>query len=496
MPEQIPAAVRKARTEVAKMVTERDRLIATGARAGAIDRDRLVEIDSRIGGLLDDILVHVDPCDASEAEPLVLLPVRLETRFGHEGQSTTLQVRIYPDEIHVDALMRGLSAKEIAAGRLYWTVAWTDPVPEGAWDALVASVAPDRAEWVAHVCTPKNLAERGPTATPDFDEPTPQGIRNAVARVLPDRFVVVAVQGSQVTQAVGNAIPRDLQISPIPLDDEVPTVTAQGITVPPGSEWLVDYAAAVEVGMAVTLTLAGQGAQVDRVVAMGTRASATPAAAADELEDVLTGHRFGDGLALLPQGTPTNNADAARSPYRSRRTPVAPPLTPAVADPASDTTAAATALGLDPSVLTGLLGPGTGEQSIARLVNTALWAPGWGDYLGRLSDNQVPGVTDAQRESARGLFRDQVRGRGPHRRCGWAPSPTASSRSPTSGRGCRARARRRPASRSSSARSWTAGCMPRGTRCRWCAPAPPTSTGHSSRSSGRHRSCRACGSGP
>ncbi len=173
MPEQIPAAVRKARTEVAKMVTERDRLIATGARAGAIDRDRLVEIDSRIGGLLDDILVHVDPCDASEAEPLVLLPVRLETRFGHEGQSTTLQVRIYPDEIHVDALMRGLSAKEIAAGRLYWTVAWTDPVPEGAWDALVASVAPDRAEWVAHVCTPKNLAERGPTATPDFDEPTP-----------------------------------------------------------------------------------------------------------------------------------------------------------------------------------------------------------------------------------------------------------------------------------------------------------------------------------
>jgi len=413
MPEQIPAAVRKARTEVAKMVTERDRLIATGARAGAIDRDRLVEIDSRIGGLLDDILVHVDPCDASEAEPLVLLPVRLETRFGHEGQSTTLQVRIYPDEIHVDALMRGLSAKEIAAGRLYWTVAWTDPVPEGAWDALVASVAPDRAEWVAHVCTPKNLAERGPTATPDFDEPTPQGIRNAVARVLPDRFVVVAVQGSQVTQAVGNAIPRDLQISPIPLDDEVPTVTAQGITVPPGSEWLVDYAAAVEVGMALTLTLAGQGAQVDRVVAMGTRANATPAAAADELEDVLTGHRFGDGLALLPQGTPTNNADAARSPYRSRRTPVAPPLTPAVADPASDTTAAATALGLDPSILTGLLGPGTGEQSIARLVNTALWAPDWGDYLGRLSDNQVPGVTDAQRESARGLFRDQVRGRGP-----------------------------------------------------------------------------------
>lgn len=413
MPEQIPAAVREARTAVARMVAERDKLLSLGARRGAIDRGRLVEIDARIGGLLDGVLAHLDPCDASETEPLVLLPVRLETRFGKDGQKATLRVRIYPDEIHVDSLVRGLTLAETTAGRAYWTAVWTDPVPDGAWDQLVASVAPDRAEWVAHVCTPTNLGERGTAATPAFAQPTPQGIRNAVARALPDRFVVVAVQGSLTAQAVGKPIPRDLQISPIPLDDEAPMVTPQGIAVPPGSEWLVDYAAAVEVGMAVTVTLAKANAPVDRVIAMGTRASASPASGADELEDVLVGHRFGDGLGLLPQGTPTNNADAARSPYRSRRTPAAPPLTPPVADPASDTVAAATAMGLDPALLTGLVGPGTGEQSIARQVNTALWAPGWGDYLNRLSDNQVPGITDEQRESARGLFRDQVRGRGP-----------------------------------------------------------------------------------
>ncbi len=413
MPEPINPAVRVARAEVARMVSERDRLLLTGARAGRLDRRRLADIDARIGGLLDGVLGHMDPCDASETEPLVLLPVRLETRFGTSGNKTTLRVRIYPDEIHVDALVRGLSDPETAAGRSYWTVVWVDPAPEGAWETLVAEVTPERAEWVAHVCTPTNLAERGSATPPTFSQPDPVGIRNAVARALPDRFVVVAVQGRQVTQAVGAAIPRDLQISPIPLDDEQPVLSERGMTVPPGSEWLVDYAAAERVGMAVTLTLAGGTAAVDRVIAMGTRASAAPASGADELEELLTGHRFGPGLGLLPQGTATNNADADRSPYRARPTPMSPPLTPPVVDPASDASAVARVLGLDPAVLTLLLGAGSGEQALAKLVNTALWAPGWGDYLNRLSQNQVPGITDAQRESARALFRDHVRGRGP-----------------------------------------------------------------------------------
>ena len=413
MPEPVPTAVRQARTAVAKMVTERERLLLTSAREGTLDRRRLSEIDARIGGLLDGVLAHVDPCDASETEPLVLLPVRLETRFGKSGTKTTLRVRIYPDEIHVDSLVRGLGDLETDAGRAYWTAVWVDPAPEGAWEALVAKVSPDRAEWVAHVCTPTNLADRGSATPPTFAQPGPVGVRNAVARALPDRFVVVAVQGGQVTQAVGATVPRDLQISPIPLDDEQPVLSERGMTVPPGSEWLVDYAAAEQVGMAVTLTLAGGSAPVDRVIAMGTRASAAPASGADELEDLLAGHRFFSGLGLLQQGTATNNADADRSPYRARPIPTPPPLTQPAVDPTSDASATATALGLDPAVLTLLLGAGTGEQTIAKLVNTALWAPGWGDYLSRLSQNQVPGITDAQRESARGLFRDHVRGRGP-----------------------------------------------------------------------------------
>ena len=411
-PEPIPPEVRAVRRDVSRLVTERNTFLHEAARSGVVDHGRLNEIDENIGELLDDILPLIDPCDASEAEPLVLLPVRLETRFETAGGHTTLRVRIYPDEIHVDDLVRGLTSEEATAGEAYWTAAWTDPVPEDAWTDFVAAVGAERAGWVAHARMPTNLAERGTAAAPAFSQAAVRGPRNVVARALPDRIVVLAIQGGQASQAVGRPIPRDLSISPIPVEGDEATRIADALTIPPGSEWLVDYDRAVEVGMAVTVTLAGGQAPIERVIALGTRASLAPSAAADELEDLLTGHRFRAGLDLLPQGTPTNNAEAARSPYRARTAPEPPALALPAAKSGSDASAAAGLLGIDAAVLTGLVGDGTGEQAIAKAINTALWAPGWGEYLNRLDEQGVPGVVDAQRESARGLFGDHVRGRG------------------------------------------------------------------------------------
>lgn len=412
MPDEIPPQVNAIRLDVMRLETERTTLLRDAAERGVVDHDSLRVIDERIGELLDGVLTLIDPCDASAGEPLVLLPLRLETRFGTAGPNTVLKVRIYPDEIHVDDLVRGLSEPEVSAGQAYWTSVWTDPVPADAWSDFVALVGPDRAEWVAHECTPTNLPERGTSATPAFPTPLARGPRNVVARALPDRFVAIAVQGGQVSQAIGRPIPRDLTLSPIPLEGDEPERLADALTIPPGSEWLVDYDRAVDVGMAVTVPLTAGAAVIDRVVVIGTRASSAAGAGADELEDLLVGHRFGGGLGLLAQGAPTNNTDAARSPYRSRRTPVAPPLAAPSAQAQSDASAAAGVLGIDAGVLTGLVGDGNGEQALAKLVNTALWAPGLGEFLGRLDTQGVPGVIDAQRESARGLFRDHVRGRG------------------------------------------------------------------------------------
>jgi len=60
--------------------------------------------------------------------PLVLFPVRLETRFF--GQE--LRVRIYPDKIHVDTHEPELTADELEWGKHFHTVLWsaaTEEVP-------------------------------------------------------------------------------------------------------------------------------------------------------------------------------------------------------------------------------------------------------------------------------------------------------------------------------------------------------------------------------
>lgn len=411
-PEPLSIEVREARREVAKLVTQRNAFLRASARVGTIDHGALRNIDVGIADVLDRFAPMVDPCDAPADVPLVLFPVRLETKFSRVGRQRVVKVRIGPDEIHMDALARGLTPDELSAAQAYWTAAWSDPVPGEAWESLVDAVGSHRAEWVAHVTTPTNLAERAPSTAPDIPKVEARTPRNVVARSLPDRFVVIADQGGRISRIAGRPIPPDLAMSPVPLEGDQPVRVNGVLSVPPGSEWLIDFTEAERVGMAVTLPLVGGDAPIDRLVAIGTRATLSPAAAADELEDLLTGHRFGDGFALLAQGTPTNNADGERSPYRTRRVPVAPPLTPTEAAPDSDASALARQLGIDAAVVTALVGSGSGEQTVAQHVNTALWNPGFGRFLQRLDAQGVPGVVDAQRESARRLFRDHVRGRG------------------------------------------------------------------------------------
>jgi hypothetical protein len=283
MADKIPAAVRDARRDIGRLVTERNTVLRNTSRTGIVDHAELTRIDDLIGGLLDIGVGLVDDCDARPDVPLVLLPVRLETKFATSGQRTVLRVRIYPDEVHVDSLTRGLTADEVIAGQAYWTAVWVDPIPDGAWDALVAAVGPHRAEWVAHVSTPINLSNRALGSVPDFPNVDARTPRNVIARALPDRFVVVARQGGKVSRARGAPIPRDLMLSPVPLEGDEPTVVEQQLTVPPGAEWLVDYAAAERVGMAVTLTLTGGNAPIERLVAIGTRGSLNPIGLVSEI---------------------------------------------------------------------------------------------------------------------------------------------------------------------------------------------------------------------
>jgi hypothetical protein len=282
-----------------------------------------------------------DPLDAPSNIPLVLLPIRIETRFSDDQRQ--LRVRIYPDEIHLDRLEPGLTDDERSAGVSYWQQIWNggSAAEEQAWRDLVHATRPERAEYVAFALTPTNLDLRpadpgGPDPAPAFPATAPPAREGAVARALPDRFLVLAIQGADTSVQAGDTIPAKLTVGLAPGGNETDLrVMPSGARVGPGMEWMVDFDEAKKAGMALTVQLARPGA-VDRLLVMGIRSSPDPGAATAELDALLRAHRFADGLAFVPQGTPTNNTETDRTNWQSAPAPVPVPTRPPVAaDPDS-----------------------------------------------------------------------------------------------------------------------------------------------------------------
>lgn len=404
MPLQVPDDLVVARSEAAKLLRHRSTLVASPL--DRVGRGLVADIDAQLKNLIDAL--RVDPCDASAEVPLVLLPVRVECKLA--GQ--ILQVRITPDEIHADGLSRMLSDAEADAAQTYWTGIWAAPDAPTAWSDLVEAIGADRAGWAARAMTPTNLEAFG-TGAPDFPEPPTEVADGTVVRCLPDRFVVqVTLPGGIVRTATGNPVPPDLKLSPLALDDEDLT-DLDGLVVPVGAEWTVDFERAKEVGLGIAVDLQTTPRVIESVIVVGVRTSVSEAENARDLAELLVSHAHTDGFDLLPHGTPTNNADLERSRYRRGPTAVAP-ATAAVA-PSAEATETAALLGVDASVVESLLNPALTRSTLGatqRSANTALWWATWEYVLDQVIDKHVPGMTPAKAESARRVHRDDVRAAG------------------------------------------------------------------------------------
>lgn len=396
---------------VAAAAAQRSALLG---RLATFDADELVLIGA---------LSVFDPCDAEADVPLVLLPVRIETRYSADLGS--LRVRIFPDEAHLDRLDEGLKESERVAAEAYWRRIWTGggSVEEAAWRSLVAAIRPDRAAWAVDMTRPANLADRpadealGGGVQPQFPAMPVGSGGPVIARGLPDRFVVTVVQGSQVERATGNAVPPELVVSVPRTGDEPPPIYQKlDLPIGPGMEWLVDPDVAEASGMAITVPLPVPGGAIDRVIVTGLRTSLGADAGARELEDLLRAHRYSTGLAFVPQGTSTNNREGARSPWTKGDVPLPGPTRPSP-EPAPEVNSRrmAAALGIDPTVLDGVRDGDLHEDADARAAHTALWATSWGAFFDRLVvvGRHGRSVPDLVREWARDLFTEHVRGRGP-----------------------------------------------------------------------------------
>lgn len=366
-------------------------------RAGvAIDKTnaRLVEKQDLLESVKGSLRDKLGPflrlgLDAAAEVPLLLMPLRLETRFASGTAGTVLKIRIYPDDIHVDRSNAGLTAEEETAGRAYWTAlfqAADDSGIDAPWAQLQAVTGRDRARHVAFATRPANPEARGSGAEAVFPAATALDRSTARPRLMPERFRVSAWQGGQLLRAEGALVDRNLRIG-LMSDDGARMVDHDGLHLLEGTEWLSDYDLALKAGMAIELPLPRLAA-VERIFVYGICQSRQPADGASEFSALLAAHDGAGQLAFAAPGTATNNTEAEDAGWMrwsdTRPVPLTPPAT------AEDSNAAITAAALatDRTRLAGLAGGTDRDAAAASAMNAALWPATWGYFLETLDDGQ------------------------------------------------------------------------------------------------------------
>jgi hypothetical protein len=335
------------------------------------------------------VVAKAEPPEARD--PVLLLPVRLETRFAWQDPSdpgrhtfvrpaTTvatplLLVRIYPDDVHVDQhdavltqqevgwLQQYLKAARIARDRRHFVVAW---------ERLVQRAGPARAAWIVH---------QRPPARPVIVEGKLG--RAARAALLPDRFeAIVDVRGGPRVQATGELVREPLDVTP------APALGAEGL------RWMTDLGDALKAGMAIAVPLPttqrGEPPVLDRVVVVGVHASRDAVASSAELARLLDAHHYTTGLSFIRPGAATNatpgeRTDRTTMPSIERvfavegdMSPLTPPATLVDVEPC-DGLEAARLLGLDPAVFGHVAGADgrvrQGGRDMRRLIASAWHGP-------------------------------------------------------------------------------------------------------------------------
>jgi hypothetical protein len=379
---------------------------------------------------------------APSEHPLLLLPVRLETRFFPQPDGTyELRVRIYPDQIHIDTHEQALSRDEVQWGRHFWEQTWRagndETTERAAWQQLADRFDAQRAAWIARVLAPLNPQDKPaapvpadrplapppsfPQATVRADDGSGDWQRAPLARLIPQRWIAMATaRGALVSHALGAPISRDPAVGPDPQDESEAAPDQPAFDA--GMRWMIDFEEAERLGMALRLKMHAGPAQqgIDALVVFGV-SGLDENAAATAAASLLDAHHYTGGLGFLRTGTPTNNSAEQASGWSAhdpqhQRSFLAERRNPGVAA-GSNAEVLARALGFDPArallTLGALWDSGAREPLDAREMAAALWPATWGYYLDNLVGFDGTGLTPEDVAWTRTHFIATVRAFGP-----------------------------------------------------------------------------------
>ena len=387
----------------------------------------------------------------SETIPILLFPVRMETKFRPDLSPPQLWVRIYPDDIAIETHEPLLTEQEYEGGCQYFRELWRaeknpgedqpEDIRKAAWRALATEFGPQRAAWAVRMFVdekgminpdngyitdwPEDAAADGPAfkdvntiqLRPDSWSEAPKSY------VMPDRFAIRLYRFNDlVKEAWGNPIPHPLIVGPNPY----PLEESEGSLFDAESSWISDFDKAVDAGMALRIDLAPDDIDngFTRVIALGVKASADISEkGAEYLANIIEAHHYAEGFSFVSQGTPTNNTTAEKSGLSSQDEGYSesyqveqglPLITGEVVDREKDGARIARALGISWELFDHIKNADRKEHKEAGDMQTALWPATWGYFLETMISQGVKLPIKDWIETIRKHFVEFVRGRCPY----------------------------------------------------------------------------------
>lgn len=244
--------------------------------------------------------------------------------------------------------------------------------------------------------------------------------------LMPERLALILThRGKQKEPIFGKPIPFPLHTSPDPsvdAKDQFKQTDDHDLEFGDDIRWVADFDRAVEIGMGFRVNLEAEEARgFSSLMILGVRLSSDDQNGKLELQNLFDHHFYSKkGFALIPQGTPTNNTEAADSGYGSIDMPdktfdlyLKNKAAYAKTDDFSirqDGQWFANWLGIDDNFTQKLLYADGYDQADARNMNTALW-PGTLGYV--MSSLMKGGFSNEVVDSTREFFNTFVSGRGP-----------------------------------------------------------------------------------
>lgn len=413
-------AIDTARLSRAALLVRRDDLLATGdvRRAADVEADvagldaELLALRRRHNELVVDVADHSDRLvDAFNPEiltatldgqhPVAMLPVRIETRY--DGP-TRLLVRVFPDQLHVDAHDPAFTVDETEAAHWYWTHRWQaglddEEAARAGWQALTQRFRPGRAAYLVEAARPTNAPPEPDPTFPALPARESAWSKAPTARLLPDRFCVIGLrrQGDTWVERFrkwGGYLPDELAMGPSPHTLEEAPAPGK-LPVDPGTAWMRSPAVARENGALIEIDDPVLADPVERLVVVGVDWTHRPEQAGEALGTLLEAQRYAGHLGFVAQGTPTNDTSEGRSGFTTDQVVEAATLDPFDEEPAADEWSAgprlAGALGLAPTTFDGLPGSRLREHSWSSALTDVLWRGTAGYYLSVLLDPLAAG---------------------------------------------------------------------------------------------------------